>query len=443
MKMEEKRKEVSIREACEITQKSVLKVKETETVALEDSCGRVAAEDIIAGFDQPPFDRSPLDGFAVYSGDVADASPESPAELMLADEIWAGGVPSVRLERGQAVRILTGAPIPEGSDCVIKQEDTEIVSGAEAAAEGCGETCKKVRIFRGVKSFQNYCFSGEDFRKGQKVIRKGTTLEFTDIGRLASFGITHVQVFRKPRVAVIVTGDEVILPGQPLSPGKIYNSNLFMIRAGILSCGGEISYCVQSEDSPDHIGEHLLKAVKTADLVITTGGVSVGKRDYLPQVLRRLGAQILFQKILIKPGAPTTFSLLYGKPVLSLSGNPSGAAVNFILLGRPMIGAAARNSSVCLRYERAVFQGNFAKESPRTRYVRGILSRDGNVRLKPERNGRDRRFTSEKNEEMQMTERIDEDPSDFSEKDERNCYIEIPAGTKCLKGGELLRVICI
>ncbi len=447
MKTEEDRKEVSIREACEITRRSIVPLEETEIIPMEDSCGRVTAEDISADFDQPPFDKSPLDGFAVRAEDVAEASPESPAELVLAGEVWAGNPPSVCVEEGQAVRIMTGAPMPAGSDCVVKQEDAELVPEdmlqSERISSDGKDAKKRVRIFRSVKKHQNYCFSGEDFQKGQRVIPAGRKLEFTDTGLLASLGMTEVKVFRRPRAAVIATGDEIVLPGQSLAPGKIYNSNMYMIRAGILNCGGEVPYCAQAEDSPESIGEHLLKAVEKADLVITTGGVSVGKRDYLPEVLRQLEAEILFQKILIKPGAPTTFSMLQGKPVLSLSGSPFGAAVNFSILARPMIGAAGRDPSLGLRYEAAFFEGTFNKASPKTRYVRGILFADGRVRLKDEKKKGGGFHTLAESSGEKTADGVETFPSGRAVSGERSCYIEIPAGTESLRGGELLRVICI
>lgn len=207
---------------------------------------------------------------------------------------------------------------------------------------------------------------------------------------------------------------------------------MFMIRAGVTSCGGEVPHCVQSEDSLEAIMRHLSAAVEKADMVITTGGVSVGKKDYLPEALNRLGAEILFQRISIKPGSPTTFSLLSGKPVLSLTGSPFGAAVNFNLLIRPMIGVLSRDSSLDLGYIYAVFRGTFEKESPKTRYIQGILGTDGSVRLKPLKNsaaGKGGNFSACR--------------TVLPKPEEKDCYIEIPAGSKGLKGGEILRVVCI
>ena len=431
------RREVTLQEACIVTKQNTAAVTETEMIPIENACGRIAAEDVSADFDQPSFDRSPLDGFAVRSADIAEASPESPAELSVIDEVCAGEISSSRIGPGQAVRIMTGAPIPSGGDCVVKQEDTEsdAADGGFAGMrndEGCAQRGEIVRICRSVDRLQNFCSAGEDFRRGQIIIERERKLNFTDVGLLASLGRTQVNVFRRPRAAVIATGDEIVLPGKPRAPGKIYNSNMFMIRAGVTSCGGEVPHCVQSEDSLEAIMRHLSAAVEKADMVITTGGVSVGKKDYLPEALNRLGAEILFQRISIKPGSPTTFSLLSGKPVLSLTGSPFGAAVNFNLLIRPMIGVLSRDSSLDLGYIYAVFRGTFEKESPKTRYIQGILGTDGSVRLKPLKNsaaGKGGNFSACR--------------TVLPKPEEKDCYIEIPAGSKGLKGGEILRVVCI
>lgn len=205
-----------------------------------------------------------------------------------------------------------------------------------------------------------------------------------------------------------------------------------MIRAGVTSCGGEVPHCVQSEDSLEAIMRHLSAAVEKADMVITTGGVSVGKKDYLPEALNRLGAEILFQRISIKPGSPTTFSLLSGKPVLSLTGSPFGAAVNFNPSHPSDDRSFEQRFLPRFGLYLCVFRGTFEKESPKTRYIQGILGTDGSVRLKPLKNsaaGKGGNFSACR--------------TVLPKPEEKDCYIEIPAGSKGLKGGEILRVVCI
>lgn len=410
-------KQVTIEQAYELVTRYAVPADQTELIDIGEACGRILAEDVYAGFDNPPFDKSPLDGFAVRAQDIADASRENPAELQVIDEVFAGGMSKMSVGSGQAVRIMTGAPIPAGADCVVKQEDTgEIadMSGLRYARSG-----ERVRIFQPVDYHKNYCFAGEDFHEGQLVLKKGEKLTFAEIGLLASLGKTQTEVYRRPKAAVIATGDEIVMPGKPLTEGKIYNSNMFLIQAGAKSCGAEVVFCRQAGDSPELIAGYLTEAVKSADIVITTGGVSVGEKDYLPQALRMAGAETIFNRISIKPGSPTTFSVLDQTPVLSLTGTPFGAAVNFNLLARPVLAAAGHDHSLEVSYGYAEFCGTFGKESKKTRYIKGFLQ-DGRV-VSPDGSGAEIAGTREG----------------------YNCFIEIPAGTAGLSDGEKVKVINI
>ncbi len=409
-------REVTVKQARELTVRYAAAVDDVELIDIGGACKRILAEDVIAGFDNPPFNRSPLDGFAVRSVDIAGASEENPAELLVIDEVCAGDVAEAVPAEGQAVRIMTGAPIPAGADCVVKQEDT--VCGADDGTYARrGET---VRIYRSAGHHENFCFAGEDFHEGQTLLMKDRKLTCVEVGILASLGRTHVEVYRKPRLAVIATGDEIIMPGNPLTGGKIYNSNMFMIKAGAMECGAEVVYCKQAGDSPELIADCLREASGLADIVVTTGGVSVGKKDYIPQALKINGAQVVFNRISMKPGSPTTFAMLNGKPTLSLTGTPFGAAVNFNLLVKPVIAKVGRDKSLDVSYGTAVFRGTFTKESRKTRYVRGIF----------------------KGGEVVQPEGLNSNGV-IGNMGGCNCYIEIPAGTKRLLDGEMVRVVDI
>ena len=458
--MTTRKKEVTIQQACELVRRYAPSEERTERIPVEEACGRVLAEDVYADFNHPPFDRSPLDGYAVRSEDIREASKERPARLFVVGSVFAGCAPELSVGPGQAVRIMTGAPIPEGADCVVKQENTKKAGPALRNAEEiekvgsvlqCAEEIEKagpalrcaaeeektggsfrqpagkermiretlrqpeekekidgsfrrpaeettvgetfrqtaetgahparsyaqpgefVQVLQPVKYHGNYCFAGEDFRSGQQMLKKGQKLTPAAVGLLAGLGRRQAIVYRLPRVAVVTTGDEFIMPGQPLTAGKIYNSNLFLLQAAARSCGAEVTFCRAAGDSPEEIAEYLKEAAGAADLVITTGGVSVGEKDYLPQALHMTGAEMIFNRISIKPGSPTTFSVLNGTPVLSLTGTPFGAAVNFHLLARPVLAAVGRDASIEASYEYARFRGVFGKESRKTRYIRGFL----------------------------------------------------------------------
>ena len=244
-------------------------------------------------------------------------------------------------------------------------------------------------------------------------------MSFAQIGLLASLGRTEIRVYCRPRAAVIATGDEIIMPGNPLTEGKIYNSNMFLIQAGAKSCGADVVFCRQADDSPKLIANYLREAAKLADLVITTGGVSVGEKDCIPEALRMTGAEMIFNRISIKPGSPTTFSVLDKTPVLSLTGTPFGAAVNFNLLARPALAVSGHDGSLEVSYQYARFCGAFGKESKKTRYVKGFL-RDGEVVLN------DRSDTGKAGLQAGY-----------------NCFIEIPAGSAGLSDGEKVKVVMI
>ncbi len=398
---------LTLKQAQELLLERIEKVKETETISLWEGVDRILAEDITAEHDQPPFPRSPLDGYAVRSADIKGASKECPVRLLVIDEADAGHTSKIQVEKGTAIRIMTGAPIPEGADCVVGQEDTDY-----------GEDI--VEIYTKAGAYENYCFAGEDYKAGAKILEKDMRLGAVELGVLASLGLSEVQVFRKVRTAVLTTGDELLLPGEELKPGKIYDSNLYTMVTRLTSLGAEVVQKGRTEDSPEEAAAWIRNAGKEADIIITTGGVSVGKKDIMHDVLKLLECERIFWKIAIKPGMPTLCGLYEGKLLICLSGNPFGAAVNMELLVRPVLAKLMGRKDLEIKKVRAVSESRFPKRSFVTRYVRGFYE-CGKVRI-PEGSN---------------------DSGILSSMCGCNCLIEIPAGTAELHKGESVWIILI
>ena len=348
---------ISVEQAEALVLEWTKEIQEVEQVGVEDALGRILAEDMTASFDNPPFDRSPIDGYACRSEDVAEASEEHPVRLKVVEEVCAGSYTQREVHKGEAVRIMTGAPVPEGCDCCVRQEDTDY-----------GEDV--VRIYRPEKEWGNYCFKGEDFKAGSTLIKKGSRIGFVEMGVLAGMGRGTVPVFRLPRVAVLTTGDEVVGPGQPLAPGKIYDSNRMLLTGRLMEMGVRPFLVRWVEDRPEAMAAALTQAAEQADLILTTGAVSVGKKDIMHEALKLAGAQRIFWKIKVKPGMPTLFSVYRNVPVLSLSGNPFGVAAMVELLVRPAVQKLKRDESLRLVRVKGVMADTFSKPSRGRRLIR-------------------------------------------------------------------------
>lgn len=381
------------------------RIEETEVISLWEAAGRVLAVDIVAQRNQPPFPRSPLDGYAVRSEDIRGAAHETPVFLEVIDEVTAGHVSRKRVGTGEAVRIMTGAPIPDGADCVIRQEDTD-----------CGDDT--VAVYAEVKAWQNYCFEGDDYRKGAILLKNGIELGAVEIGLIASLGMDKAEVYRRAKVALITTGDETVLPGEELPEGKIYDSNLYTLGTRLHLWDTEVVCREHAVDEARLVAEKLEKAAKNADILVTTGGVSVGKKDIMHEVLTILGCEKLFWKVEVKPGMPTLCALYKGKFLICLSGNPYGAAANLEILVRPVLAFMTGRKSLELKRKKAVVQNCFPKRSKVTRYVRAYYE-NGNVRL-----------TDGSNESGVM-----------STMRGCNCLVEIPAGNEGLNEGDAVEVV--
>ena len=353
---------ISVEQAMEQILQYTPVINETEEVELNKAGGRILAQDMVAEFNNPPFDRSPVDGYACKAEDLAGASSEHPVKLKVMEEIDAGQYSERVVESGQAVRIMTGAAIPKGCDCCIFQEDTDY-----------GE--ETVEIYREVKQWDNYCFAGEDFKKGTTLLKKGTHIGYVEAAVLAGMGAAKVPVYRRPKVVLLTTGDEVVEPGNPLPAGKIYNSNMTMLSARMMELGIEPFYMEAVKDNPQVMAEKIKEIAEQADMIITTGGVSVGKKDIMHESIRLIDAERIFWRVNMKPGMPTLFSVYNnasgGKvPVISLSGNPFGVAVTIELLIRPALEKMMQNPAIGLKEVTGVMADDFVKGIKGRRLIR-------------------------------------------------------------------------
>lgn len=379
----------------------------TEIIDTAQAIGRICARDVYSIMNQPPFPRSPLDGYAVRSADVQTASRENPVKLKVIEHVCAGMYPSKKVGPGEAVRIMTGAPIPEGADGVIMQEQTD---------EG-GETAE---IYQSVKAYGNYCFQGEDVEKGALLFEKGAFIRHMHIGIMASQGIETVEVYAAPKVGIMATGDELVSVGSPLAPGKIYDSNGPLLAARVT----ELGCCAFKLEACGDDTESLAKAVQASlsqcDALITSGGVSVGVRDCMPEVAEHLGAQVLFHGIDAKPGSPMMVMIVEGKPVFCLSGNPFAAAATFEVLVRPVIERMKGNRNGKPQRVWGKLETAFPKPSHIRRFIRGRIE-DGTVWLPQGRHS----------------------SGMLSSMAACNCLVDIPAGSEGLEAGAAVEVILL
>ncbi|MDP8976023.1 MAG: molybdopterin molybdotransferase MoeA [Actinomycetota bacterium] len=281
-------------------------------VPLLDSLGRRSAERVVAEVDVPGFANSAMDGYAIRSADTAGASPNEPALLRLVDDLPAGRAPSVPLRPGAAAKVMTGAPVPPGADAVVPWEDI---------APGPGEDA--VAVLTEVPPAAHVRPRGEDMAAGQVVMEVGEVLGPVHLGVLASLGRTHVRA-RVPRVAVLSTGSELVPPGQPLGEARIYNSNATLLSALSRAAGATVTATGMVDDDPRRVADWLNVAANQADLVVTSGGASVGEHDWLREVLCSEG-ELRLWRVAMKPGKPVAFGRIGGVPVLALPGNPGSA----------------------------------------------------------------------------------------------------------------------
>ena len=343
-----------------------------ERVSLETEklVGAVLAEDVTAVEDVPPFRRSPYDGYAFRAADTANAGREHPVTLHVLEEIPAGSVGSRPVTPGTAVKILTGAPVPPGADAVTKYEDTEF-------------TDSTVTIFSSFSPGENVVPRGEDVRAGDLLAPAGTVIDPPLLGVLAAQHIVKPLVFWSPTVAVITTGSELVSPDEPLAEGQIVNTNLYTLRgeAEKLGCGC-VTYSVK--DDPEAIAWLIRDAVRMADMVLLTGGVSVGDYDYTPDAMERAGVKILVRNVALKPGGASAYGIKDGRLVCALSGNPASSLTNYYAVVLPALRKLCGFRRPRLEELDVVLAEDFGKKSPKTRLIRGRLDlSDGTARIRP------------------------------------------------------------
>jgi molybdopterin molybdotransferase len=295
----------------------------SEKVNILDAANRVIAEDILASHPIPQDDNSAMDGFAVRHADTGKATKAKPVQLSVVEEIRAGIVARKSLHKGQAARIMTGAIIPAGADAIIRQED-------------CKWNAQTLSIYAPVKKDQDIRFAGEDVKKGDLVIPRGSVIRPAVIGMLASLGHKTIRVYRKPRVAIMATGDELVDIQANPSRGKIVNSNSYALAAQVSACGGIPVMLKIAGDNKAELKKKFQKALK-ADLIISSGGVSVGDFDFVKDVMKEIGNSMHFWQVAMRPGKPLAFGAVNGIPLFGLPGNPVSAMVSFEQFVRPAL----------------------------------------------------------------------------------------------------------
>lgn len=403
------KKFIALEEALEILNKNTKALK-SEVVSIKDSLKRVLYGDVKSKINNPPFNKSVFDGYAFKSEDSKGTSKENPVELKIVDEIFAGDFSEREIKSGETVRIMTGAPIPLGADCVLKQEETERHGDL-------------VKIFKEMKANENISFMGEDIKIGETLIKKGKRLDYADLGIMASSGISQITVYKKPKVSIISTGDEVCDINSTLKPGKIYDSNLYSLSGRIEELGYHVLSMEHVGDNILKIGEAIEKAFEKSDIVFTTGGASVGEKDLMQKVAESIGFEKLFWKIKIKPGSAVVCSKKEEKILISLSGNPNAALTTFELLGKPVLKKLEREEeNINIKREKGILMDSFNKKSPQRRFLRGNVIYD------------------EKGAKVYITQ-IKSGNGILSSLLNANCLIEIEKGNKGLNKGEVVNII--
>ena len=349
---------------------SKIQFKGVEKIPLDQALGRVMAEDVVSRINNPPLDNSAMDGYALIAGDIQSATPENPVKLEMVEEIAAGYTAKGTLKPGQTMRIMTGAPIPPGADAVLMQEDTQ--------KDGDSILCLDRADVE-----ENIRRAGEDIKIGESVLKKGTTLSPAHIGMLAVIGRSQIAVGQRPTVSILSTGDEILeLDETPQGP-QIFNSNGHMLAAQIKSAGGIPVYLGIAKDTEKDLMEKFEWALK-ADIVVSSGGVSVGDYDLVKSSLQKMGQDMLFWKVAMKPGKPLAFGRIGKTPIFGLPGNPVSSFVSFEQFVRPSLRKVLGCSDLSHKTVQAKLTRTIHKKPGRLHFLSSIVSwADGEYTVTP------------------------------------------------------------
>lgn len=359
------RKAISVEEALSLVLENI-RVMQVEKVPLMHSIGRTLAVELNAPQPIPHFRRSGMDGFAVRSADTHEASLKNPVTLQIIDDIPAGTVSQKTLAPGQCIRIMTGGAVPEGADAVIKYEMTE----EEPTSDGT-LLCK---VKGAVRIGDNVSPIGDELKQNETVLHAGKRIGAGEIALLAMFGIEIVPVYKQPRVAILATGAELLRVEEELQPGRIRNSNAYLLAGAITEMGGIPFVLDHIPDDLEIAKQMILEALPDYDVIVTTGGVSVGDHDIIYDLTQAWDGELKFNKVLMRPGSPTTFGVWHGKPIFALSGNPSACYVGSRLFLRPALRAMLGGPLKPESRLSATLTEDYLKSDRCTRFVRGIVS---------------------------------------------------------------------
>ncbi|MBR3360264.1 MAG: molybdopterin molybdotransferase MoeA [Lachnospiraceae bacterium] len=332
----------------------------TETIPLGDAYGRVLAMDVVAMEDVPSFDRSPLDGYAFRAEDTVGASKENPITLKVIDYIPAGDISHVPVTKGTAVRLMTGAPVPEGADCVCKYEETEF-------------TETEVKIFCPGKQNDNIIRKGEDVVKGTVLAEKGTVIDSGLMGTLAGQNIPEPLVYKQICAGIIATGSELVPVGQEPGPGMIIDTNEYTLTGAMEHMGFRVRRYGIADDTEEAIADILKKAMQECDVILITGGASVGDFDVTPKAMEKAGIRLLFQGVDMKPGKACEYGVCGEKLVCGLSGHPSSSLTNLLLVGLAGLRKMSGIKDYMPKEIDLVLANDFGKQSKNDRVIRGTL----------------------------------------------------------------------
>jgi len=400
---------ISLEEAQDLLLEKTIRPGESH-VPLIDALGRILSQDIVARENSPFFDRSPLDGYALLASDTGSATSAQPVRLRVLEEIPAGYVAVCQVTSGTAIKVMTGAPIPQGADVVVKYEEVE--------REG-----EIVTIFEPLKTRTNVVYSGEDVKKGEVVARQGILVTPALIGLLAGLGIGSVPVYQRIKVAILSTGDELIDLNESLRPGKIYDSNRHTLQARCLELGVEPVMLGNVADQQNQVADRIREGLKQADVVITTGGVSVGDYDVVQDAAKEAGAEIIFWKVDIKPGSPILAATKDQKLIVGLSGNPVAALITFDLLVIPFLKKMMGRRKYLYSKIQGTLLDGFGKSSEQRRFLRArFLMENGNTLV---------RLTGIQNN------------SALKSMMECNLFVDVPAGSGPLNPGDVVSAYII